>query len=55
MAGGIEFLELCGFERSEEGSFLVLASDKVDMRALISAGNLLRSALTNPFFGLLSG
>lgn len=55
MKGGIEFLELCGFEKTEGGNFLYLPSDKLDMAGLNSAGSLLRSAMTNPFFGLLSG
>ncbi|XP_031285521.1 UBX domain-containing protein 1-like [Pistacia vera] len=55
LEGGIEFLELCGFERIEGDNFLFLPRDKVDMAALNSAGSLIRSAITNPFFGLLSG
>ncbi|KAK1569108.1 hypothetical protein Q3G72_032579 [Acer saccharum] len=55
MKEGIEFLELCGFEKTEGGNFLFLPSHKVDMATLNSAGSLLRSALTNPFFGVLSG
>ncbi|KAM7527417.1 hypothetical protein LguiB_030827 [Lonicera macranthoides] len=51
---GFKFLELCGFERVEGGKFLYLPRDKVDMEVLISAGAELQSALTNPFFGLLS-
>ncbi|KAM7521825.1 hypothetical protein LguiA_011727 [Lonicera macranthoides] len=51
---GVKFLELCGFERVEGGKFLYLPRDKVDMEVLISAGAELQSALTNPFFGLLS-
>ncbi|XP_059626211.1 uncharacterized protein LOC132269149 isoform X2 [Cornus florida] len=51
---GIEFLEHCGFERDEGGEFLFFPRDKVDMEVLRSAGNLLNSAITNPFFGLLS-
>lgn len=54
MKEGIEFLELCGFERVDEGKFLLLPEDKVDMAVLKSAGNVLDSAITNPFFGLLS-
>ncbi|KAK4731792.1 hypothetical protein R3W88_024780 [Solanum pinnatisectum] len=50
----MQFLELCGFERAEEGDFLVLHSDKVDMALLRSAGMVLHTAITNPFFGLLS-
>lgn len=55
MKGGIEFLELCGFEKTEGGDFLHLPSDKLDMERLNAAGSLLRSAMTNPFFGLLGG
>lgn len=51
---GVQFLELCGFERVEEGDFLVLRRPKVDMAVLRSAGMVLHSAITNPFFGLLS-
>ncbi|GMI69236.1 hypothetical protein like AT1G04850 [Hibiscus trionum] len=53
LKGGIEFLELCGFERSEGNELLVFPRDKVDMQLLNSAGSLLKSAMTNPFFGLL--
>ncbi|XP_011089082.1 UBX domain-containing protein 1 [Sesamum indicum] len=52
---GIKFLELCGFERVEGGNFLLLCREKVDMGLLNLAGTELQSALTNPFFGLLSG
>ncbi|XP_015086762.1 UBX domain-containing protein 1-like [Solanum pennellii] len=51
---GVQFLQLCGFERAEEGDFLVLRSNKVNMALLRSAGMVLHSAITNPFFGLLS-
>lgn len=54
MKGGIEFLELCGFERTEGEQFLYLPRGKVDMALLNSAGSELKSAITNPFFGLLS-
>ncbi|KAJ1409560.1 PUB-like domain superfamily [Sesbania bispinosa] len=50
--GGIEFLELCGFEKT--GDFLYLPQEKVDMELLNSAGFVLNSAMTNPFFGVLS-
>ncbi|CAI8608143.1 unnamed protein product [Vicia faba] len=50
--GGVEFLELCGFERRDE--LLYLPSEKIDMGLLSSAGFVLNSAITNPFFGLLS-
>ncbi|KAG5567285.1 hypothetical protein RHGRI_002743 [Rhododendron griersonianum] len=53
MKEGTEFLELCGFERVG-GNFLFLPRDKVDMEVLKSAGTALNSAITNPFFGLLS-
>ncbi|KAL6210947.1 hypothetical protein ACLB2K_016176 [Fragaria x ananassa] len=53
LIGGMEFLELCGFERTEAGEFLYLPRDKVDMATLYSAASELKSALTNPFFGLL--
>ncbi|KAJ8899353.1 hypothetical protein K2173_018327 [Erythroxylum novogranatense] len=51
---GIEFLELCGFEKIEGGKFLFLPREKVDMAVLSTAGSELKSAITNPFFGLLS-
>ncbi|KAF3435958.1 hypothetical protein FNV43_RR23050 [Rhamnella rubrinervis] len=53
LKGGVEFLELCGFERSEGGEFLYLPRDKVDMAVLNLAGTELKSAITNPFFGVL--
>ncbi|XP_058206793.1 uncharacterized protein LOC131320186 isoform X3 [Rhododendron vialii] len=53
MKEGTEFLELCGFE-IVGGKFLFLPRDKVDMEVLKSAGTALNSAITNPFFGLLS-
>ncbi|CAN6238199.1 unnamed protein product [Urochloa humidicola] len=51
--GGIEFLELCGFEKLEGNEFLFLARDKVDKAILNTAGAELNSAITNPFFGVL--
>ncbi|KAJ9565058.1 hypothetical protein OSB04_001024 [Centaurea solstitialis] len=51
---GIKFLELCGFEQVEGGRYLVLPRDRFNMAEFKSAGNLLQSAITNPFFGLLS-
>ncbi|PKA49628.1 hypothetical protein AXF42_Ash004169 [Apostasia shenzhenica] len=51
--GGVEFLEICGFEKQEDGEFLFLPRDKVDMAVLNSAGSELNSAITNPFFGVL--
>ncbi|XP_078175916.1 uncharacterized protein LOC144569439 [Carex rostrata] len=54
--GGIEFLELCGFEKTKEGEemYLLLPKDKVDVQLLNSAGSELLSAMSNPYFGLLS-
>ncbi|KAI3678701.1 hypothetical protein L6452_38004 [Arctium lappa] len=51
---GIKFLELCGFEQVEGGKYLVLPRGRFDMAEFKSAGNELQSAITNPFFGLLS-
>ncbi|CAK9136539.1 unnamed protein product [Ilex paraguariensis] len=53
LEGGIAFLELCGFEKIEDGEFLFLPRDKVDMAVLHSAGNELNNAIKNPFFGVL--
>lgn len=53
LEGGVEFLELCGFEKIDGGKFLFLPHDKVDLAALNLAGTQLESALTNPFFGFL--
>ncbi|KAJ3675721.1 hypothetical protein LUZ60_004763 [Juncus effusus] len=51
--GGIEFLELCGFEKIENGEFLFLEREKVDSVILNTAGSELNSAISNPFFGVL--
>ncbi|KAL6971015.1 hypothetical protein U1Q18_030695 [Sarracenia purpurea var. burkii] len=53
LKGGIEFLELCGFEKIEGGEFLFLSRDKIDKEVLNSAGSELNSAINNPFFGVL--
>nr|XP_043609095.1 UBX domain-containing protein 1 [Erigeron canadensis] len=53
LEGGIKFLELCGFEKVEEGEFLFLAREKIDRAVLNSAGTELNSAINNPFFGVL--
>ncbi|GKV16698.1 hypothetical protein SLEP1_g27303 [Rubroshorea leprosula] len=53
LKGGIEFLELCGFEKVEDDEFLFLSRNKVDMAVLNSAGSELNSAINNPFFGVL--
>ncbi|KAJ6403766.1 hypothetical protein OIU84_012049 [Salix udensis] len=54
LRGGIEFLELCGFERIEEDKYLFLPRDKVNLAVLNSAGLQIKSAMSNPFFALLS-
>ncbi|XP_023737612.1 uncharacterized protein LOC111885598 isoform X1 [Lactuca sativa] len=51
---GVKFLEVCGFERVEGGEYLLLPRGEVDMTVLKFAGNELQSAITNPYFGLLS-
>ncbi|KAG9441299.1 hypothetical protein H6P81_017153 [Aristolochia fimbriata] len=51
--GGIEFLELCGFEKIDGGEFLFLPREKVDVAVLHTAGAELNSAIVNPFFGVL--
>ncbi|XP_010484327.1 PREDICTED: chromatin assembly factor 1 subunit A-B [Camelina sativa] len=53
MRGGIEFMELCGFEKIEGGEFLFLPRDKIDSAIINSAGTELNSAINNPFFGVL--
>ncbi|PIA25784.1 hypothetical protein AQUCO_10800039v1 [Aquilegia coerulea] len=50
---GIEFLELCGFEKVEDSEFLFLPRNKIDIAVLNSAGSELNSAIVNPFFGVL--
>uniref|UniRef100_A0A0D3DBU2 UBA domain-containing protein n=1 Tax=Brassica oleracea var. oleracea TaxID=109376 RepID=A0A0D3DBU2_BRAOL len=51
---GLEFMELCGFKREGGSEFLSLANDEGDMSRLRDAAFQLQSAVTNPFFGLLS-
>ncbi|KAK7400101.1 hypothetical protein VNO78_11301 [Psophocarpus tetragonolobus] len=53
LKGGIEFLEICGFEKVDGGEFLFLPRDKVEIAVLNSAGSELDSAIKNPFFGVL--
>ncbi|XP_047336202.1 chromatin assembly factor 1 subunit A [Impatiens glandulifera] len=53
LKGGVEFLELCGFEKIEGGEYLFLPIEKVDKTVLYSAGSELSSAINNPFFGVL--
>ncbi|KAG0570925.1 hypothetical protein KC19_6G197900 [Ceratodon purpureus] len=52
LKGGVEFLQLCGFQR-DESEFLILPRDKVDPMLLNAAGSELTSAINNPFFGVL--
>ncbi|CAO2179782.1 unnamed protein product [Urochloa humidicola] len=52
LQGGIEFLELCGFQRLS--AYLMMPRDKIDMALLNSAGVEIASAMENPYFGLLS-
>ncbi|KAK1351815.1 UBA domain-containing protein [Heracleum sosnowskyi] len=51
---GIDFLELCGFERIEGDKFLCLHRDKFEVETFRSAEAQLESAITSPFFGLIS-
>lgn len=53
LKGGIEFLELCGFEKTEDGENLFIPREKVDVAVLNSAGKELQSAINNPHFGVL--
>lgn len=51
--GGVEFLELCGFKKDDEGEFLTMPRETVNKELLNGVGGLLDSALKNPFFGSL--
>ncbi|CAF2089666.1 unnamed protein product [Brassica napus] len=51
---GMEFMELCGFTREEGSEFLSLSNHEGDLSRLRDAAFQLQSAVTNPFFGLLS-
>ncbi|KAL9258249.1 UBX domain-containing protein [Drosera capensis] len=53
LQGGIEFLQLCGFEKTGDGEFIFMPRDKVDSAVLNSAGKELQSAIDNPHFGVL--
>lgn len=53
LQGGMEFLELYGFEKIEGGEFLFLPRDKVDIAVLHSAGSELNSAINSPFFEVI--
>ncbi|TVU04961.1 hypothetical protein EJB05_48106, partial [Eragrostis curvula] len=52
--GGVEFLELCGFQRLRASGYLVMPREKVDVALLNAAGVEIASAMENPYFGLLS-
>ncbi|KAL9239129.1 hypothetical protein vseg_013478 [Gypsophila vaccaria] len=54
LKGALRFLELCGFERTNRGQFLYLPREKIEETTLNSAITALHSAMTNPYFGLLS-
>lgn len=54
LQGGVEFLELCGFQRLSGIGYLVMPRDKIDMALLNAAGVEIASAMENPYFGLLS-
>ncbi|XP_062192049.1 uncharacterized protein LOC133895615 isoform X2 [Phragmites australis] len=54
LPGGVEFLELCGFQRLSASGYLAMPRDKVDMALLNAAGVEVVSAMENPYFGLLS-
>ncbi|GBG67556.1 hypothetical protein CBR_g685 [Chara braunii] len=53
LEGGIDFLQLCGFEKQPDGEFLVMSKEHVDLMLLRTAGGELNSAIVNPFFGVL--
>ncbi|KAG2580178.1 UBX domain-containing protein 1-like isoform X2 [Panicum virgatum] len=54
LQGGVEFLELCGFQRLSASGYLVMPRDRADMALLNAAGVEIASAMENPYFGLLS-
>ncbi|KAG8048018.1 hypothetical protein GUJ93_ZPchr0008g12596 [Zizania palustris] len=54
LQGGVEFLELCGFQKLRASGYLDMPRDKVDMTLLKAAGVEVASAMENPYFGLLS-
>lgn len=54
LQGGVEFLELCGFQKLRNNSYLVMPRGKVDVALLNAAGVEIASAMENPYFGLLS-
>jgi len=54
LQGGVEFLELCGFQRLSASGYLVMTRDRAYMALLNAAGVEIASAMENPYFGLLS-
>ncbi|XP_037456849.1 UBX domain-containing protein 4-like isoform X2 [Triticum dicoccoides] len=54
LQGGVEFLELCGFQKLRNNSYLVMPRGKADVALLNAAGVEIASAMENPYFGLLS-
>ena len=57
--GGVRYLELCGFVKSNEGGeggdeILIMPREGVNLVVLEAAAGELNSAITNPFFGILS-
>jgi hypothetical protein len=54
LQGGVEFLELCGFQKLRNNSYLYMPRGKVDVALLNAAGVEIASAMENPYFGLLS-
>ncbi|CAI9119020.1 OLC1v1020669C1 [Oldenlandia corymbosa var. corymbosa] len=53
LKGGIEFLELCGFEKLKDSPHLFMPREKVDKALLTAAGTELNNAINDPFFGFL--
>ncbi|XP_027775364.1 UBX domain-containing protein 1-like isoform X2 [Solanum pennellii] len=47
LRGGIEFLEVCGFERTTGGEHLYMQRENVDFDVLYSAANVLNNAIGN--------
>ncbi|CAM0911901.1 unnamed protein product [Alopecurus aequalis] len=54
LKGGVEFLELCGFQKPRNNSYLFMPRGSVDVALLNAAGVEISSAIENPYFGLLS-
>ena len=54
LQGGVEFLELCGFQKLRNNCYLFMPRGSVDVVLLNAAGVEIASAMENPYFGLLS-